>query len=69
MNRYRNFGYSLIGGGGALGSMLISRGCAGSCSGCLSCFTVPGIIAGLTLYKSLRRDKKGETHGLAANDH
>ena len=69
MNKYRNFGYSLMGGGGALGSMLVSRGCIGSCSGCYSCFAVPGLIVGLALFKSLNRVNKGETNGLVKGDH
>jgi hypothetical protein len=69
MNKYRNFGYSLVGGGGALGSILISRGCLGSCYGCYSCLAVPGLIVTMALYKTRYSKEKGEHNELAPGDH
>jgi len=69
MKLSRQLGYSLLGGGGAMGSVLASRGCLGGCSGCYGCLALPGLIVGLALYKSIVSNRKGEKHGLASGDH
>ena len=69
MKLSRQFGYSLLGGGGALGPLLVGRGCLGGCSGCYGCLAVPGLIVGLALIKSIVGNRKGEKHGLASGDH
>jgi hypothetical protein len=69
MSVYRNLGYSLFGSGGAAGSILVSRGCLGGCTGCFGCVAFSGLLVGLALVKVVKRNNKEEKHGLATADH
>ena len=56
MSRKRTFRYSLLGAGGAAGSLLLGQGCLGACTGCLGCLVVPGLLLGINVgRKSLGR--------------
>ena len=69
MSKFRTLGYSLVGGGGAAGSMLTGQGCLGSCAGCFGCVAFSGLLVGLALVKTFNRTIQGDKNGLAAGDH
>ena len=64
MSKYRNIGYSVLGSGGAAGSLLASQSCLGACTGCLSCVAFTGVLVSMALVKTVFRTK-GDTDGLA----
>ena len=68
MNKYRNIGYTVFGGGGAAGSMLIGQRCLGSCTGCFGCVAFTGLLVSLALVKTICRTKE-DKNGLAEGSH